>query len=462
MPLLLRYWPHMRLTLLILGGPLFVALILGLAIEAWLQGPEFIPAIEQVDLTLIGKMMSLVLTAVRLALPVIGVFVAIPIVVSILFQKIYAIQRSEEAHDSLNRVVFGKVGRRPYVIIGKGRILLGKDSFAGRSGGPATLIIYEDNAIVTEQYGRPKRVLGAGIHSLERFEKVWEVIDLRPQHWVYPVFAMTKEGIPIRCEADLSFRIDDQPHESGGAMHTGGLYPYSEEAVFRAATSVWVREPDHPEQKRTWVGRVVISSAEGLLRNILAEYRLDWLLASPQPGQEHPREKIRKQLEQGLRASVGKVGAKLIRVDIGPIEVQAREDETTEKLLDIIPKQRIEAWYADWEARALAGRAEMEAELLRTDMARVQAQAEVIVEIMEALQDTIATQGVSEPYILAVRLVESLRWLSYNVYQRDFVPPETVQRLRRLKEVLESQSEESGEEKNGEAEAGGRARRGGP
>ena len=70
MPLLLRYWPHMRLTLLILGGPLFVALILGLAIEAWLQGPEFIPAIEQVDLTLIGKMMSLVLTAVRLALPV--------------------------------------------------------------------------------------------------------------------------------------------------------------------------------------------------------------------------------------------------------------------------------------------------------------------------------------------------------------------------------------------------------
>jgi hypothetical protein len=421
MPLLLRYWPHMRLTLLILGGPLFVILILGLAIEAWLQGPEFIPAIEQVDLTLIGEMMSLVLTAVRSVLPVIGVFVAIPIVISILFQKMYAVQKSEEAHDSLNRVVFGKVGRRPYVIVGRGRILFGQDSFAGRSGGPATMIIYDDNAVVTEQYGRIKRVLGAGIHNIERFEKVWEIIDLRPQHWIYPVFAMTKEGIPIRCEADLSFQIDDQPGKSGGAVHTGGLYPYSEEAVFKAATSVWIREPDHPEQKRTWVGRVVISSAESLLRNILAEYRLDWLLASPQSGQEHPREEIRKQLEQGLRASVGKVGAKLIRVDIGPIEVQAREDETTEKLHEIIPKQRIEAWYADWEARALAGRAEMEAELLRTDMARVQAQAEVIVEIMEALQDTIVTQ-----------------------------------------EVLEGQTGESEEETHWEAEARGRAERGKP
>jgi hypothetical protein len=445
----------MRRTLLILGVPLLMVLILGLTIEAWLQGPEFLPDMEQVSPTLIADMLSLVLTAVRLAFPVLGVFVAIPILVSILFQKIYATQSLEEAHDSLNRVVFGKLGRRPLVIVGKGQILVGKDSFPGRVGGPATLVIYDDNVVITEQYGRIKRVLGAGLHNVERFEKVWEIIDLRPQHWVYPVFAMTKEGMPIRCEADLAFQIDDRPGEWGWPVHTGGLYAYSEEAVFKAATSVWMREPDHPEHKRTWVGRMVISFAEGFLRDILAEYRLDWLLAPPQSGQKHPREEIREQLEQRLSASAGKVGAKLIRVDIGPIEVQAREEETTEKLLEIIPKQRVAAWYADWEARALAGRAEMEAELLRTDMARVQAQAEVIVEIMEALQDTIATQGVSEPYILAVRLVESLRWMSYNVYQHDFVPPEAVQRLRRLRELLDGQSERPAEEEKMESEPGG-------
>jgi hypothetical protein len=448
-----KYRPHMKRTLLLKGVPLFVALMLGLAVEVWSRGPDFLPDIEQVELTLIGEMTSLVFAVVRMAIPVIGVFVVIPILVSALFQKIYTLKGLEEAHNALNRVMFGKLGRRPLVIIGRGRILLGKDSFHGRVGGPATLVIYDDNAVVTEQYGCLKRVLGAGLHDAERFERVWEIIDLRPQHWVYPVFAMTKEGIPICCEADLSFQIDDHPGEWGWPVHTGGLYPYSEEAVFRAATSVWIREPDHPEHKRTWAGRVVISFAEGLLRNILAEYRLDWLLAPPQPGQKHPREEIRERLEEGLRTRVGKVGAKIVRVGVGSIEVRAREDETTEELEKIIPAQRVAAWYADWETRALEDRAEKEATLLRMDIARVQAQAEVIVEIIETLQDTIATQGVTEPYILAVRLVESLRWVSYNAIQHDFTPPETVQRLKRLQELLDGQTEKTEGEKEEEAEA---------
>ena len=448
-----RYLPHVKRMLLFLGLPLLVVLLLGLSIEAWLRGPEFIPDAERVNYALLQDMGSLISTAVRQVLPVIGVFVAVPIIVTALFQKIYAVGSAEEAHDSLHRVTFGLVGRRPFVIVGKGQILFGKKTFAGRVGGPFTLIVYDDNAVVTEQYGRVKRVLGAGIHRMERFEKIWEIIDLQPQHWVYPVFAMTKEGIPIRCEADLSFVIDDQPGEWGWPVHTGGLHPYSEEAVFKAATSVWMREPDHPERKRTWAGRVVISFAEGLLRNILAEYWLDWLLAPPKPGQEHqsssdegsPREVIRERLEEGLRTRIGKVGAKLIRVDIGPIEVQAREDETTEKLQDIIPKQRVQAWYADWEARALGSRAEIEAALLRVDTARLRAQAEVIAEIVENLQETIATQRVVEPYILAIRLVESLRWVSYNVYQHEFTPPETVQRLKRLRESLSPTEESNGE-----------------
>jgi hypothetical protein len=451
-----RYLPHMKRMLLILGLPLFVVLLLGLSAEAWLRGSEFIPDADRVDLTLLGDMTSLVLIAIRLALPAIGVFVAIPLIVSALFQKLYAVESAEEAHNSLHRVTFGLVGRRPFVIVGKGQILLGKKTFAGRVGGPFTLIVYDDNAVVTEQYGRIKRILGAGIHSMERFEKIWEIIDLQPQHWVYPVFAMTKEGIPVRCEADLTFVIDDQPGEWGWPVHTNGLHPYSEEAVFKAATSVWMREPDHPEHKRTWAGRVVISFAEGLLRNILAEYRLDWLITPPQPGLKHPREEIREQLEQGLRTRVGKVGAKLIRVDIGPIEVQAREDETTEKLQKIIPKQRVQAWYADWEAQVLGSRAEVEGELLRMDTVRLQAQAEIIAEIVGNLQETIVTQGIAEPYILAVRLVESLRWASYNTYQHDFTPPETVLRLKRLRESLQSPSDESQKEEKdekGKAEA---------
>ena len=122
MLLLGRYWPHIKLTLLILGLPLFVALLVGLVVEVWLYEPAFIPDVEQIDLTLISKMGSLVLTTVRLAIPVIGVFVAVPIVTSILFKKVYAIEEPNEAHKALNRVVFGQLGRRPFVIVGKGQI----------------------------------------------------------------------------------------------------------------------------------------------------------------------------------------------------------------------------------------------------------------------------------------------------------------------------------------------------
>jgi hypothetical protein len=446
-----KYWPHIKRTFLFLGIPLFVAILMVFTVVVGLRGDEkeLLPSGEQVDLNLPTQLFGMTLMVVRFALPVIAAFVAVPLIVSNLFQKIYAIRGQEEAHNALNRTIFGKLGSRPVIKVGEGQVLVGAGSVAHRVGGPATLVVYEDNAVVTEQYGCIKRVLGPGKHSLGRFEKVWEIIDLQPQHWVYPVFALTKEGIPVHCEIDLSFQIDDRPGEWRWPVHSKGLYAYSEEAVFRAATSVWIREPDHPEHKRTWAGRVVIGFAEGLLRNTLAEYRLDWLLSSTQPGQKPPREQIRERVESGLRGGVGKVGAKIIRVDIGPIEVKARDEEITEKLQKIIPKQRAEAWYADWEARTFAGRAEMEAALLRTDMARIQAQAEVIIEIMESLQDIIATQGVAEPYILAVRLVESLRWMSYNVYQHDFMPPESVQRLRRLQDVLKGldKGEAAGSEK---------------
>ena len=91
----------------------------------------------------------------------------------------------------------------------------------------------------------------------------------------------------------------------------------------------------------------------------------------------------------------------------------------------------------------MGGRAEIEAALMRVDTARIRAQAEVIAEIVENLQETIATQRVVEPYILAIRLVESLRWVSYNIYQHEFTPPETVQRLKRLQESLQSPTDES-------------------
>lgn len=434
---------HIKRTLLTLGAGLLVAVVLGLALEGWLRSAETTPPPEQPSSLSIQALLSPALASVRVALPVVGACIAIPLLASHFFHKLYTTKDLNEAHDALNRAVFGKLWRYPYVVVSEAEIGYGKDSFAERVGGPATLIIYDDTAVVTEQYGRIKRVLGAGLQDAERFEKIWEAIDLRPQRWVYDVFALTKDGIPICCEADISFQIDDQPRESEW-QRVEGPYPYAEDAVFRAATSKWIREPECEDRYVTWAGRVMIGFTEGLLRNILAEYRLDWLVAPPQPGQKHPREEIRQRLEEGLQKTVGKVGAKLLSVEIGAIEVKARDEKTTRQLSEIIPKQRIDAWHADWEARALASRADGEAQLLRADMARIQAQAEMVVTLTEALQSTIVSQGTAEPYILALRLVETLRWMSYNTITRKFMPPEVMQRLEQIQELLEAGAQTPG------------------
>jgi len=439
-----KYKDNLSLTLIILGGPLFFATLLALVAEIWLRSSAT-PGSAIGPTSLWGTLL-LSLAVTRLVLPIVGGLVAIPALVSRLLYKLYAIKDLGEAHDTLNRLVFGPLGFRPYLRISGGKVASGGDTPLGQVGGPCRMLVYNDSAVVTEQCGRLKRVLGAGFHKLERFERVWEVIDLRPQRWVFEVSGLTKEGIPVICEADVSFKIDDRIRDAEGREHIKEPtekepYPYTEEAVFLAANSKWIRDPRQEEARRTWAGRVVIGLTDGILRGILAEYRLDWLLAPPQPDQPHPREEIRQRLEAELRKSASSVGARVLGVQLGAIEVKAKDAEVTKQLAEIVSKQWIEAWQADWERRALMSKVEGEAELLRMDMARIQAQAEMAVILTETLQATIADHRAVQPYILALRFVEALHWMSYNTYTREFMPPEALRTLKQLRDVLGGRQE---------------------
>jgi hypothetical protein len=349
------------------------------------------------------------------------------------------------------------MGFGPHLLIKEGEIAAGENGPVGRVGGPASLVVYNDSAVVTEQGGCLKRVIGPGFTQLEPFEKVWETIDLRPQRWVYEVFALTKEGIPVSCEADISFKVDDGAHDRHAREEATKPidtvpYPYTEGAVFKAATSKWMRESERDDSFMTWAGRVVIGFTEGTLRNILAEYRLDWLIAPPQPDQAHPREEICQRLREELRGKVSTVGAKLLGVEIGKIQVKARDEDVSQRLSDIISEQWLEAWQADWKAQALTRGAEGEAELLRMDTARIQAQAEMVIALTEGLQSTVLSQRAAEPYLLALRFVEALRWMSYDPDTRDFMPPEAMRTLRRLQRLLEDGTLE--QEKHGQGAEG--------
>jgi regulator of protease activity HflC (stomatin/prohibitin superfamily) len=376
-----------------------------------------------------------------------------------------------DAYDDIfERSLLGMTGiaLRPLIVIGDGRFIVGAGSNCDRVGGPGFIVVHNDTAVVLEQGGRLTRVLSGHLGLLERFERVWAIIDLRQQRWVLPVSAMTKDGIDITCEADITFKIDDRFIDENGkvravpvvaapgprspddealekALKASGIgkpYPHTREAVFRAATSIWVRarQPEHDEQLRQWTGRVMIGEVEGALRSILAQYRLDWLIRTPEPEEEDlkttdemepqsPRDEIRRQLRDKLRDTFGvdnPIGARILKADLGQIDVKSEK----------IPSQWIDVWKAAWDQRAMESLAEGGADLARMEADQLQAQAEMALLLTESIRPLIADVEDSPPYLFAMRLVQTLRWMAYDPWRRHFVSPAVLRSLDELEVSL--------------------------
>jgi regulator of protease activity HflC (stomatin/prohibitin superfamily) len=418
--LLKALWGFFKLV----GLPLLVSGILALLVELRrLSGPM------DFTLHLLGDM-----------LPITMGLMAVAFLSTLYLDTLYGLGGLIAAHNRLFLNAFGQIGADPWIVVSEGRITGNVDSHLVSIGGPGLVITYNDSAIVTEQEGRLKRVLGPGYNRLERFERIWEIVDLRPQHWVYSVSALTRDGIPISCDADITFKIDDRAHGIPLQPTEKIPHPFTKEAVFKAATATWVREEEREDQYMKWTGRVIISNTEGALRGILAQYRLDEMV-NPEAGKgsNTTRETIRCQLEEALQESAPQVGARIINVDIGKIDVTVDlpegEEEAAADLTDEVLNQWIETWQAELERDALAEQGQGEAEMVRLEAISVQAQAEMILTLIEAVQPLISSEDVSS-YRTALRFVETLRWMAFDPEKRAFMPLEPLRSLQNLEEIV--------------------------
>lgn len=211
----------------------------------------------------------------------------------------YELEKWKDGWDHVTRTLFGQPGATPLSLaVKEGKIVQEVGDLLRRMGGPGALFIKNDSAIVTEQNGCLKRVLvGPKFDKLERFEKVWEVVDLRPKRWVLKVSAMTKEGIPVTIPVEVLFKIEDDNQPPT----TETPYPATEKAVFAAATSKWIRDPGGGESERAmdWASRTVKGETEGGLRTIISRYYLDQLIR-PIGYKWYLRQAIWKELEDRL------------------------------------------------------------------------------------------------------------------------------------------------------------------
>ena len=284
----------------------------------------------------------------------------------------------------------------PWVIVEDGRITESKPKGVLPSlGGPGKAVVRPGHAVVLQRHGKISRIAGAGLISLERFEEIRNIVQLKPMFTSQVLEnVLTKDRIPLRITFGVSFQIepkaeaDKRPgsHVSGGVALTRVLsdeiYTVYEGSVRRAVF----------DTAGDW--RVTsFGAADSMLRDIVATYYFDQIFKkidepdhADGPGKYDPKDRTVHEIEEKIlnqhRKAAVTWGVYTKGVDIKIIELPKEAHE-----------QMLEWWRAGWQRRvavthaegakhAAITRGEGEAEALGArELARAEAQTRMIMAI---------------------------------------------------------------------------------
>jgi regulator of protease activity HflC (stomatin/prohibitin superfamily) len=280
-------------------------------------------------------------------------------------------------------------------------------------GGPGTLSITSETAVVLERGAYYSRMLGPGEYRLRAFERVRAVYDLRIQSFSGTERALTKDGIPAEATVNTQFRFmrrmrdEPEPRVPPPSFTTvlrrrlGQVavptehdpLPVSPEAL-RLATYELHTNPDFRIHWNSGAHHAI----SGEVREALSTSYLDDLFAPDDP-ESHPRRVIMDRLEIEGRATLARRGIELTNSGFGNIIVPP---EVTELRRDM--------WRVIWNKESLITRSGGEAEgYLQTQIARAEAQAELIQSITQAIRTMDQTnQGDGDLHPLILRFMDTI------------------------------------------------------
>lgn len=315
---------------------------------------------ELTGYSLSGNVNTILILTLIGTLPGLG---ALPVAFRIVrhfMRDLYDIQDADEIDDFLNQNLVGSPKYGPYLFIKGGKIVAGSERVR-KIGGPGNLVIYADSAVVLARGGKLTRVvvgpdflnpkpqnndedMRKAEAPLAHFEKVVDVIDLRPHRWVFAVEGLTEDGIPVTMKAMVRFQVaptqaqrEELEQITDADKRSARRKEMMQEAVFKAFKAKWIRTADNTEAWRLmdWPKRMIIGSLEGGLRGILSHYQLDDLL------EISTRLAIQMQLETKLNTSADGLGLELLSAGLG--EIMVGWGEAKAKILE----QWFEAWRAE-------------------------------------------------------------------------------------------------------------------
>lgn len=306
-------------------------------------------------------------------------------------RTVYRFPSLSQAFDYLMAGLFA--AQPPAVVIADGRVKAEGDEQNPllHSGGPAYLLVQPGNVVVLENLAGSVRVVGPGRHYLGRQEFIKEILGLEEQEgWVPRLAATTKDGIPVEVK-DIRFRyrLAAEPVEGGITPAINRLFTFSTQAALMAVYNRAMLAQGIASWHEGVKGVI-----EGVIRDYIQGHFVDHLTAPGGQGQD-PRQEIYRQLYHGSAPKrLRERGAELRWVDIGHFELPEKQ----------IAEQRVTAWQTRWMGNANLMRAYGEAQRLAyQELGRAEAQAELLMSIVEALED-VQPKGDSQQHLRKIVL----------------------------------------------------------
>jgi len=394
-----------------------------------------------------------------------------------------------EPRDAWRRIRAGvNLAGYPSLTIRSGRFEEGSNNPLHLIGGPGSVTVATNSAIVTERFSLAHRELAAGTHLLLPFEKIYAVMDLRPAVEQSQVNTLTKDGIPIRAEFEIEFRLsgDSEPvtpplaisvliqrallewlaallRRIGARTRADWVrrnieilapvpaaspdaprqspFPFSAAMARRAAFAPSVQYREDGESIQTTPVSLPPRIAAGELRGALNRHVLDRLFEpedaapdSPLPLNQTSRWIIQTQIFNNVnRAIRNVVGYEVTRLAIGRIVLDEVLDQIEPALRQRIEDQRGKTWSAEWRQRAnaLTQIAHVEKNRLQ-QQARAEAQFRALQSITEAIPPGTPPQELRR--ILTLRILQALEALSTGSAMP--IPTQVMQAMDLLRRFL--------------------------
>lgn len=295
-------------------------------------------------------------------------------------QSVYKLRGFDQAVRYLVALLFAFNYPRLTIEEGDVENASGESNLLMEIGGPGYLNVQSGNVVLLEHVGGVPRVCSMGVNFVTRREKIRKIIRLEDRHgYIESVETFTKDGIRVRVR-DLHYRYRLQ---TGRNISERARQRQDDPNQFsiRAVLNMVYQRSVRSNGVTPW-HQLVNIAVDAAVTDYIRSHRFD-KIATPRFDDKDPREEIAQKLYTNIRNRLAGVGAELLWADMGHFEaIDRRVDE-----------QFAETWGAKWLGIAKVKRAYGEAKRISyLELGRAEAQAEMLLSIIDALEDVEKTE----------------------------------------------------------------------